>query len=266
MRDRMRVALTWVQSSAFHLNYYRAHLSFFIVAILVSSAIFWASNTSGFEVDYTDALFLCASAMTSTGLNTVNLSEITAYQQSILFVLMALGDLSVVSVSVVYIRRYFFGRKIRSLLKHSKAAQRLAQDIEEQCEQRHHPLATENADSGIPSAMHAPRIHHAQENANSEADMHRTRMHIPNATMRRRHAHRHGYGGFPTPWETEAWRKYVRLPDRFHRQPQSSDHHYLSFEPELDRRVSALAHSLIGKLAHVLRVASKTSQANNLLS
>ncbi|KAI9695015.1 MAG: hypothetical protein M1822_000632 [Bathelium mastoideum] len=236
VQDKLKGGLEWVQSSAFHMNYYRAHLSFFVIAILVSSAIFWAANTSGFEVGYTDALFLCASAMTSTGLNTVNLSEITAYQQSILFVLMALGDLSIVSVSVVYVRRYFFGRKIRSLLKHSKAAQRLAQDIEEGREHRNTALAEGNANSGSSSAMGAPHKHHAEENANGGADIHQNRMHILNAMVRRRHAHRHGYGGFPTPWETETWRKYVRLPDRFHKQPQPSDHHYLSFEPELDRR------------------------------
>lgn len=45
-----------------------------------------------FPVPYIDALFLTYSSMTVTGLSTVNLSTTTPFQQSVLFVLMLLGD------------------------------------------------------------------------------------------------------------------------------------------------------------------------------
>ena len=41
---------------------------------------------------FIDALFLCYSALTVTGLSTVNLSTLTAFQQAILFVLMGIGN------------------------------------------------------------------------------------------------------------------------------------------------------------------------------
>ena len=41
---------------------------------------------------FIDALFLCYSALTVTGLSTVNLSTLTAFQQAILFVLMGVGN------------------------------------------------------------------------------------------------------------------------------------------------------------------------------
>lgn len=41
---------------------------------------------------FIDALFLCYSALTVTGLSTVNLSTCTVFQQVILYVLQAVGD------------------------------------------------------------------------------------------------------------------------------------------------------------------------------
>ena len=86
------------------LNFFRIHLLFFTFVPLVFSAIFWASNGE-FPVQYIDALFMCYSAMTVTGLSTVNLSSLTGWQQAILFVLMLLGD--VVSCRVDSLQNVF---------------------------------------------------------------------------------------------------------------------------------------------------------------
>lgn len=70
-------------------TFYRVHLAVFTFIPLISSAIFYASN-GNYKVDFVDAMFLCYSAMTVTGLATVNLSTITAWQQAILYFLMAI--------------------------------------------------------------------------------------------------------------------------------------------------------------------------------
>lgn len=70
-------------------NFFRIHLSAFIFVPLVFSGIFYASNGQ-FHIKFIDALFLCYSAMTDTGLATVNLSTLTAWQQIILYLLMLL--------------------------------------------------------------------------------------------------------------------------------------------------------------------------------
>ena len=72
-------------------NFIRIHIFVFAVAPLIASAIFWRSNGK-YYVPYIDCLFVCFSAMTVTGLSTVNLSPLTGFQQSILFVLMWMGD------------------------------------------------------------------------------------------------------------------------------------------------------------------------------
>jgi hypothetical protein len=70
-------------------TFFRLHLLSFIITPLIASVIFWACN-GRFHIDYVDALFLCYSAMTVTGLATVKLSTCTSWQQVILYVLMIL--------------------------------------------------------------------------------------------------------------------------------------------------------------------------------
>lgn len=88
-------------------NFYRIHLTFFTFHPLIWSAIFWGANGE-FPVSYVDALFLCFSAQTVTGLSTVNLSTVTGFQQFILFWLMVTGNYTAVSWVMVMVRRYFF--------------------------------------------------------------------------------------------------------------------------------------------------------------
>jgi hypothetical protein len=68
-------------------NFFRIHLTSFLFVPLIFSGIFYASN-GRFHIPFVDALFVCYSSMTDTGLSTVNLSTLTAWQQAILYVLM----------------------------------------------------------------------------------------------------------------------------------------------------------------------------------
>lgn len=71
------------------LNFITVHYTYFIATCLVTSLVFWGSSSStGGEkekVQYTDALFLVVSAMTEAGLNTVNLSTLSTFQQGEFF-------------------------------------------------------------------------------------------------------------------------------------------------------------------------------------
>ena len=61
------------------------------VGLLVLAAIAYASN-GRFPARYVDLLFCCVSAMTGTGLATLDLSALTAWQQAILVVLQLVGS------------------------------------------------------------------------------------------------------------------------------------------------------------------------------
>ncbi|SJL08592.1 uncharacterized protein ARMOST_11958 [Armillaria ostoyae] len=89
------------------LTFYRIHLVAFVFIPLVSSGIFYGCN-GRFHISFLDSLFLCYSAMTVTGLSTVNLSTLTAWQQAMLFLLMMIGDITTVSWIMVLVRKHYF--------------------------------------------------------------------------------------------------------------------------------------------------------------
>jgi hypothetical protein len=66
--------LSYLRDEVLVLNFYRVHMLYFIVVILVASAIVYAeglandsTEINGAPLRYIDALFLCCSAMTTTG-------------------------------------------------------------------------------------------------------------------------------------------------------------------------------------------------------
>lgn len=99
---------SWLEKN---LNFFRIHLLVFTFVPLVASAILYGVNGEyhirerrlqglldlpdfdALFAAYIDCLFLSYSAFTVTGLSTVNLSTMTGFQQTILFVLMICGDM-----------------------------------------------------------------------------------------------------------------------------------------------------------------------------
>ncbi|RSL55695.1 hypothetical protein CEP54_009273 [Fusarium duplospermum] len=99
------------------LNFITIHYAYFIVVCLISSVIFWRSSDSASPISYTDSLFLVVSAMTEAGLNTVNLSALTTWQQTILFLLIMLGSTIWVSMWTVLARKHVFEKRFDDIVR-----------------------------------------------------------------------------------------------------------------------------------------------------
>ncbi|KAK5653277.1 hypothetical protein OQA88_9176 [Cercophora sp. LCS_1] len=97
-------------------NFITIHYAYFILTCLVASAVFWASSTS-FKVSYVDSLFLVVSAMTESGLNTVNLSQVTTWQQVMLWLLIIVGSTIWVSIVTVLARKRAFERHFDEIVQ-----------------------------------------------------------------------------------------------------------------------------------------------------
>ena len=95
-------------------NFITLHYSYFIATCLICAVIFWGSSTPAKTISFTDSLFFAVSGMSEAGLNTVNLSDLNSFQQSILFVLIIIGSSIFVSASVVHVRRRAFETRFRS--------------------------------------------------------------------------------------------------------------------------------------------------------
>ncbi|RPD81556.1 TrkH-domain-containing protein [Lentinus tigrinus ALCF2SS1-7] len=108
LHDTYARARQWIEEEV---NFFRLHLLFFTLTPLVAAAIFYAVNGE-FHIPFIDALFLCYSALTVTGLSTVNLSTLTVFQQVILLVLMAVGNVTIVAWVMVLIRMRYFRQHI----------------------------------------------------------------------------------------------------------------------------------------------------------
>ena len=209
----------------FQLNFYRAHVLYFLLTIIIASIIMYGSGINGnsdnaealFKLRYIDAIFLCASAMTAAGLNSVNLSYLTAFQQSILFALTLLGNVTVVSNGAVWIRWYYLRKHMKDVLKHSSKTSReiILHEIDRE-ENTQKPALTSGASESISSGVSRR----------------------PRGEIRNRKSHHEiGHGGIPYPWEWEISRKLkakiMTATNPIHKRP----HHHLSFRPSLDQKV-----------------------------
>ncbi|KAH7102157.1 cation transport protein-domain-containing protein [Auriculariales sp. MPI-PUGE-AT-0066] len=97
------------------LNFYRIHLIIFTFTPLIFSGIFYGAN-GRYHISYVDALFNCVSAMTVTGLATVDLSSLTRFQQVLIFFQACIGNVVFVSWIMVYIRVHFFEKKLKHII------------------------------------------------------------------------------------------------------------------------------------------------------
>jgi len=106
------------------LNFITVHYLYFITTCLICSIIFWGSSNPGKSISYTDSLFLVISAMTEAGLNTVNLSQITTFQQVLLCFLIIIGSSIFVSISTVLTRKRVFENRFKHVVSLQKEVRR----------------------------------------------------------------------------------------------------------------------------------------------
>ncbi|KAL2060670.1 hypothetical protein VTL71DRAFT_9311 [Oculimacula yallundae] len=111
------------------LNFITIHYAYFVCTCLLTSLVFWGASdpvaTRG-RIEFVDALFLVVSAMTEAGLNTVNLSEMTTFQQTILFLLIIIGSTIFVSVGTVWTRKRVFEKRFKGVVKGVREGRRRA--------------------------------------------------------------------------------------------------------------------------------------------
>ncbi|KAJ5998079.1 hypothetical protein N7499_005541 [Penicillium canescens] len=97
------------------LNFLTVHYVYFIATSIIASVIFYLTATPWRSVAYIDSLFMCVSAMTGAGLNTVDLSTLNSFQQAVLFTLLMLGHAILISLTVLLVRKHGFEAKFKGV-------------------------------------------------------------------------------------------------------------------------------------------------------
>ncbi|KAK4246928.1 cation transport protein-domain-containing protein [Corynascus novoguineensis] len=100
------------------INFITVHYAYFIFSCLFFALVFWGCGSSStLKISFLDSLFMMTSALTSTGLNTHNLSQMSLGQQIVLFLAMLLGHPILVSLWTVLFRRHVFEKRFRAIVK-----------------------------------------------------------------------------------------------------------------------------------------------------
>lgn len=146
-----------------NLNFFRVHVLVFLFTPLIFAGIFYACNTET-HIKFIDCLFVCVSAMTVTGLVTFNISTANPGQQAILFFLMCIGNISAVSVVMIWIRRHFFRKTFDSVVRRSAKVRKRMYDVEEQeRRERRHNIAKLQRMVGLKSSDSATTVSDAED-------------------------------------------------------------------------------------------------------
>jgi hypothetical protein len=104
------------------INFVTLHYAYFVFSCLLFSLIFWGTGSStSLPVSFLDSLFLIMSGLTASGLNTVNLSQLSTAQQVILAFAMMLGHPILISLWTVLFRRHVFEKRFRAIVKAERA-------------------------------------------------------------------------------------------------------------------------------------------------
>ncbi|KAH6950465.1 hypothetical protein HG530_012966 [Fusarium avenaceum] len=106
------------------INFITIHYAYFIFGSLFFSVIFWGSSEPSRSIPYIDCLFLVVSSFCDVGLNTVNLSEITTWQQVLLYILFIIGSALWVSFWTVMARKHAFEKRFEDVVAAEREAKK----------------------------------------------------------------------------------------------------------------------------------------------
>ncbi|KAM0559512.1 hypothetical protein ACHAPJ_004542 [Fusarium lateritium] len=106
------------------INFITIHYAYFIFGSLLFSVVFWGSSEPSRSIPYVDCLFLVVSSFCDTGLNTVNLSEITTWQQVLLYILFIIGSALWVSFWTVMARKQAFEKRFEDIVRQEREARK----------------------------------------------------------------------------------------------------------------------------------------------
>ncbi|KAI1873277.1 uncharacterized protein JN550_003530 [Neoarthrinium moseri] len=107
-------------------NFITLHYGYFIVTAIIAALIFWGSSNPRHSIGWWDSLFMVMSALTASGLNTVNVSQLTTFQQVQLCVLMIMGSQVSISWFTIAFRKHIFEKRFEDIVDMERAKRKAA--------------------------------------------------------------------------------------------------------------------------------------------
>ena len=162
-------------------------------------------------------------------MNSVDLGDLSGFQQAVLCILLIIGNIPFVSMVVVLIRQSMFRKRMSEVVKHSRTMQRLVQDIE-----NNRPPGRDGSNNSSNKIL---RQRQNTERKKSIKNSEIPPVKIQPLSKRRTFHHQTGFGFVPTPWETKLAKSFFRrVFDNVTSELRPEQHDYVSFKPRLDAR------------------------------
>ncbi|KAI0145537.1 cation transport protein-domain-containing protein [Xylariaceae sp. FL1272] len=107
-------------------NFITLHYAYFIITAIIGSLIFWGSSAPQYSIGWWDSVFMVMSALTASGLNTVNVSQLTTFQQVQLLIYMIMGSQVIVSYATIAFRKHIFEKRFEDIVEMERAKRKAA--------------------------------------------------------------------------------------------------------------------------------------------
>lgn len=109
--------IEWFYHNKIH--FLQLHYLYILLLSFLGSTFFYFQP--GTTYAYIDALFMSTSAVTNTGLNTINMSSLSTWQALIMYFGSFCGSHVMISIIIVYVRRHYFSKRFEDILIFNKA-------------------------------------------------------------------------------------------------------------------------------------------------
>ncbi|KAJ5754331.1 hypothetical protein N7533_003874 [Penicillium manginii] len=100
-----------------HLNFILLHYTYIIAWAIIGSIILYPQG----NIAYIDALFQAAGSATQSGLNTVDLNQLSLYQQIVLYFITIMCTPIFIHSALVFIRLYWFEKRFQHVVRDARA-------------------------------------------------------------------------------------------------------------------------------------------------
>ncbi|KAF2706058.1 TrkH-domain-containing protein [Pleomassaria siparia CBS 279.74] len=111
------------------INFITIHYAYFIGLTIAGTLIFWGSSSPAYSIGWWDSMFMVMSALTASGLNTINLSQLTTFQQAELLVLMIIGSQVLISYFTIAFRKHIFEKRFEDVVEMERKKRKKTSNI-----------------------------------------------------------------------------------------------------------------------------------------
>lgn len=105
-----------------HVHFLELHYAYILFLCFFFSGCFYF-DPHGIQSNYVDALFMMVSTSTCTGLNTVTITDMSTYQQSLIFISSIFGSTVFVNCVIVFVRKHAFENRFVEIVEYNKKKQ-----------------------------------------------------------------------------------------------------------------------------------------------